>query len=103
MGLAGGGRRSEREHSEIRLKRRVGRRRRGSVGVDVHWKSKGARRRRNHIEYRGSGNGLSHGHFEGLDEGELGVEGKDGEYSHCAGVSRVRMAGMIVSLFFARA
>jgi hypothetical protein len=102
VGLAGGGRRSEREHSEIRLKRRVGRRRRGSV--DVHRKSKGARRRRNDIEYRGSGNGLSHGHFEGLDEGERrGWRGWTGEYSHCAGVSRVRMAGMIVSLFFARA
>jgi hypothetical protein len=71
VGLAGGGRRSEREHSEIRLKRRVGRRRRGSV--DVHRKRKGARRRRNDIEKGVSGHWLSHGHFEGLDEGEWRV------------------------------
>jgi hypothetical protein len=32
-----------------------------------------------------------------------GMEGWTSEYSHCAGVSRVRMAGMIVSLFVARA
>ncbi len=68
MGLVGRGRRRERERSEIRLKGRVGRRGRGSV--DVYWKRKGARRRRNEIENGVSGFGRSHGHFEGLGEGE---------------------------------
>jgi len=71
--------------------------------VGVHRKREGARRRRNNIECWGSSVGPSHGNFEGLggDVSETVGSSEMGEYSLCAGVSRVRIAGMVqlLSLF----